>query len=74
MGLGQSPRLCRLPSGCGGLLPGFVGFGGFNAAGRSSSHHAYRRLVIDSLSSEDRQETLVSLAAMMKLVRFEGGQ
>lgn len=55
-------------------LPVIVGFGGFNAAGRSSSHHAYRRTVIDGLSSGDRQETLVGLATMMKLVRFEGDQ
>ncbi len=53
-------------------LPVIVGFGGVNAAGRSSSHHAYRRTVIDSLPAEDRQETLVALAVMMKLVRFEG--
>jgi len=55
-------------------LPVIVGFGGFNAAGRSSSHHAYRRTVIDSLPAADRQETLVGLAAMMKLVTFEDGQ
>lgn len=55
-------------------LPLIVGFGGFNAAGRSSFHHAYRRMVIESLPAEDCQQTLVGLATMMKLVRFEDGQ
>ena len=31
-------------------LPLIVGFGGFNAAGRSSSHQAFRRMVLESLS------------------------
>ncbi|WP_299083693.1 beta-ketoacyl synthase [uncultured Paraglaciecola sp.] len=54
-------------------LPVIVGFGGFNAAGRSSFHHAYQRMVIESLPEDDRQETLLGLATMMKLVRFENG-
>ncbi len=54
-------------------LPLVVGFGGFNAAGRSSFHHAYRRMVIDSLPSTEREQTLLGLATMMKLVRFEQG-
>ncbi len=49
-------------------LPVIVGFGGFNAAGRSSGHHAYRRLVIESLPEQLRQETLAGLAVMMGLV------
>ncbi|MGD8176826.1 beta-ketoacyl synthase [Marinimicrobium sp. ARAG 43.8] len=53
-------------------LPVIVGFGGFNAAGRSSGHHAYRRMVLESLSAEERRETLVGLAVMMGLVRCEG--
>ncbi len=51
-------------------LPIIVGFGGFNAAGRSSGHHAYRRMVIESLPELDRQETLAGLAVMMGLVLF----
>lgn len=51
-------------------LPVIVGFGGFNAAGRSSFHHGYRRTVIESLSKELRQETLVGLATLMKLVSY----
>jgi len=52
-------------------LPVIVGFGGFSAAGRSSGHHAYRRMVIESLSLQDRQETLAGLAVMMGLVKYE---
>lgn len=55
-------------------LPIIVGFGGFSAAGRSSGHHAYRRMVIESLPVQDRQETLAGLAAMMGLVKYENGQ
>lgn len=54
-------------------LPIIVGFGGFNAAGRSSGHHAYRRMVIESLGAQERQETLVGLAVMMGLVSFADG-
>ena len=54
-------------------LPVIVGFGGFNAAGRSSGHHAYRRMVIESLQPEERQETLAGLAVMMGLVSYVEG-
>ncbi len=46
-------------------LPVIVGFGGINAAGRSSFHHAYRRMVIDVLSDPLADETYRSLAALM---------
>jgi len=49
-------------------LPVIVGFGGFSAAGRSSNHQAYQRMVLDSLGQEQRQETLAGLAVMMKRV------
>ncbi|MFA7269905.1 MAG: beta-ketoacyl synthase [Sterolibacterium sp.] len=55
-------------------LPVIVGFGGFNAAGRSSFHHGYRRMVIENLPEALRQETLVGLAALMKLVSYVDGQ
>lgn len=48
-------------------LPLIVGFGGANAAGRSSFHHGYRRLVIDALDSATVDKTLRSLAALMQL-------
>ena len=54
-------------------LPIIVGFGGFNAAGRSSGHHAYRRMVIESLDAHERQETLAGLAVMMGLISFVEG-
>lgn len=55
-------------------LPVIVGFGGINPAGRSSSHHAYRRLILDQLDANSRNETLVSLASLMGLIRFNNGQ
>lgn len=54
-------------------LPVIVGFGGYNASGRSSFHHGYRRTVLSSLDAPKQQSTLLSLAALMKLVRFENG-
>lgn len=46
-------------------IPLIVGFGGINAAGRSSSHHGYRRMIIDALSNTKADETYQSLAALM---------
>jgi len=54
-------------------LPVIVGFGGYNAAGRSSFHHGFRRTVLDSLSTEQRVNTLLSLASIMKLVEYQNG-
>ena len=48
-------------------LPVIVGFGGINAAGRSSAHHAYRRTVIDALAPETADQTWASLARLMNL-------
>ncbi len=48
-------------------LPVIVGFGGINAAGRISCHHAYRRLVVDVLDDADRALTYRSLATLMNL-------
>ena len=54
-------------------FPVIVGFGGYNAAGRSSFHHGFRRTVLESMDSRARQETLAGLAVMMKLVRVVDG-
>ena len=54
-------------------LPVIVGFGGYNAAGRSSFHHGFRRTILDSLSSEDQIQTLCGLAVLMQLVRYDAG-
>ena len=45
-------------------LPVIVGFGGVNAAGRSSFHHAHNRLVYSALSADKKAQTLRSLAAL----------
>lgn len=54
-------------------LPVIVGFGGYNAAGRSSFHHAYRRTVLNSLDKAKRVSTVLCLATMMKLVEYRDG-
>ncbi|MHA6494962.1 beta-ketoacyl synthase [Pseudomonas borbori] len=59
----------RVPS----RLPVIVGFGGYNAAGRSSFHHGFRRTVIESMDTPARQQTLAGLAVMMKLLRVVDG-
>ena len=54
-------------------LPVIVGFGGFNASGRSSFHHGYRRTVLDSLEIDKQDPTVLGLACMMKLVEHQDG-
>ena len=54
-------------------LPVIVGFGGINPAGRASSHHAYRRLVLDKLDAKTREQTLISLATLTGLASYEDG-
>lgn len=44
-----------------------AGFGGINAAGRSSGHHAYRRVIYDALSNQQQQQTLTSLGQLMNI-------
>ena len=48
-------------------IPVIVGFGGINAAGRSSGHHAYGRMVYPALPAAQRQRTLASLATLMAI-------
>lgn len=48
-------------------LPVITAFGGFNPAGRSSFHRGYKRLVLDSLSADERTDVLSDLAALMGL-------
>lgn len=55
-------------------LPVIVGFGGINSAGRSSFHHAYRRLVIDKLPKQEAVETYTCLATMMGYLKYEDGK
>ncbi len=49
-------------------LPIIVGFGGYNAAGRSSFHHGFRRMTIESLDEGARQETLAGLGVMTGII------
>ena len=42
-----------------------TGFGGINAAGRSSAHHGYRRTIIDALDPDTAEGTMRALAALM---------
>lgn len=46
-------------------LPVIVGFGGINAAGRSSFHHAYRRMVHEALDEEAIAPMFKGLANLM---------
>ncbi len=55
-------------------LPVIVGFGGYSAAGRSSFHQAYQRIVLDKLSTDKKAETIAGLAVMMKLVTVKGSE
>jgi len=54
-------------------LPVIIGMGGINPAGRSSLHHGYRRLVLDSLRPEDAMMTRASLASLMGLLKKRDG-
>jgi len=47
-------------------LPLVVGFGGINAAGRSSGHNGYKRTVIDALAKSQVDATWQSLSALMQ--------
>ena len=55
-------------------LPLIIGMGGINAAGRTSFHQGFRRIVIDKLNAQARQETFVGLASLMKLVSDKDGE
>ena len=48
-------------------LPVIVGFGGVNAAGRSSGHHAYARMTYSAQSVAQRGRTLQALTTLMGL-------
>ena len=46
-------------------LPVIVAAGGINSAGRTSGHHAYRRMVLEHLSQAQQGETQTALSALM---------
>ncbi len=55
-------------------LPLIIGMGGINAAGRTSFHQGFRRIIIDRLNEEARQETFLGLASLMNLVSYQTGK
>jgi len=55
-------------------LPVVIGMGGINAAGRTSFHQGFRRIVIDKINAEAREETFVGLASLMNLVSLKNDQ
>jgi acetoacetyl-[acyl-carrier protein] synthase len=54
-------------------LPVIIGFGGINAAGRSSFNHSYRRLIAEHLSQQQRMEMLTGLATLTNQVTYANG-
>ncbi len=56
------------------VLPLIVGFGGFNAAGRSSGFQSYKRMVFESLNTGERKSTVEGLAALMGLSTADEAQ
>lgn len=46
-------------------LPLIVGFGGYNAAGRSSGHNSYKRMIFESLDQNGQNSVAQSLASLM---------
>ncbi|MBF0238943.1 MAG: beta-ketoacyl synthase [SAR324 cluster bacterium] len=55
-------------------LPVIAGYGGVNAAGRSSCARGYQRMILDVLPADKQQETLLGLASQMRLVEYQNGQ
>ncbi len=54
-------------------LPVVIGMGGINASGRTSFHQGFRRIVIDKINAQAREETFVGLASLMKLISLKEG-
>jgi len=54
-------------------LPIIVGMGGINASGRTSFHQGFRRIIIDKLTSQARQDTFIGLASLMNLISVNNG-
>ena len=54
-------------------LPVIVSFGGINAAGRSSGHNGFRRLVFDQTNALTQKATLQQLAALTGQIQRKDG-
>ena len=50
-------------------LPVIIGMGGVSPAGRTSGHHAFRRMLLDKLPTGKQTATLLSLASLTGLAR-----
>lgn len=48
-------------------LPVIIGMGGVSPAGRTSGHHAFKRMLLDQLPDSSQQTTLLSLASLTGL-------
>jgi acetoacetyl-[acyl-carrier protein] synthase len=55
-------------------LPVIVGYGGINAAGRASFHHAYRRMVLDALPAGERNRVLLGLGTLTGRAQYIDGK
>jgi len=53
-------------------LPVIVSLGGISSAGRSSFHHAYKRIISSALDFNDKRDTYLDLAQLMGLDTSEG--
>ncbi len=51
-----------------------TGYGGISAAGRSSSGHAFHRIIFDALSQQKKDQTLQSLAQVMQMGELDLSQ
>lgn len=54
-------------------LPVITAFGGFNAAGRSSFHHAYKRTIFTSLNEAEQRKNCLALGSLMGLLQWRNG-
>ncbi len=52
-------------------LPVITAFGGFNAAGRSSFHHAYKRTIFDNLSESEQRKNCIALGSLMGQLQWK---
>ncbi len=52
-------------------LPVITAFGGFNAAGRGSFHHAYKRTIFSSLSESEQRKNCLVLGSLMGLLSWK---
>lgn len=54
-------------------IPVITGFGGYNAAGRSSFHHGYKRTIFQSLPEIEQRKNCLATAVLMGLLVWKSG-